>query len=93
MRYDDFKRQLGRAGISGRGFSRLVKLHPNSLTNYARTGAVPAHWAIIATLIGEMAERGIDYHAVIQGIEFEPNKIRGAAAKGRFGGAERTLAQ
>jgi hypothetical protein len=86
MVYEEFKRQLGNAGISGREFSRLVKLNPNSLTNYAKTGKIPAHWAIIAALMGEMAEQGIDYRSVIEKIEFEPNKVRGAAKKGIFGG-------
>ena len=86
MVYDEFKRQLGKVGISGREFSRLVKLNPNSLTNYAKTGKIPAHWAIIAALIGEMAEQGLDYRSVIERIEFEPNKVRGAAKDGYFGG-------
>lgn len=86
MIYDEFKRQLGKAGISGREFSRLVKLNPNSLTNYAKTGKIPAHWAIIAALMGEMAEFGVDYKTVIQRIDIEPNRVRGAASKGKFGG-------
>lgn len=86
MTYNEFKRQLGKAGISSKEFSRLVKLNPNSLTNYAKTGKIPAHWAIIAALIGEMAEQGINYRAVIERIDFEPNKVRGAAKKGIFGG-------
>lgn len=84
--YDEFKRQLGKAGISGREFSRLVKLNPNLLTNYAKTGKIPAHWAIVASLIGEMAENGLDYRSVIERLDFEPNKVRGAAKKGVFGG-------
>ena len=89
MMYDEFKRQLGKAGISGREFSRLVKLNPNSLTNYAKTGKIPAHWAIIAVLIGEMAEQGLNYRSVIERIEIEPNKVRGAAKYGYFGGNKR----
>lgn len=86
MDYEEFKRQLGKAGISGREFSRIVKLNPNSLTNYAKTGKIPAHWAIIAALMGEMAEKGLDFKAVINEIDLEPNKVRGAAQKGKFGG-------
>ncbi|HLW07520.1 MAG TPA: hypothetical protein VKY45_08140 [Marinilabiliaceae bacterium] len=86
MIYVEFKRRLGKAGISSKEFSRLVKLNPNSLTNYSRTGKIPSHWAIVATLIGEMAEHGVDYRAALQKIDFEPNKIRGSAEPGKFGG-------
>lgn len=86
MIYGEFKRQLGKAGISGREFAKLVKLNPNSLTNYAKTGRIPSHWAIVATLIAEMAEHGMSYQQVIQHIDLEPNKVRGAAKEGVFGG-------
>jgi hypothetical protein len=89
MDYEEFKRQLGKAGISGREFSRIVKLNPNSLTNYSKTGKIPAHWAIIAALMGEMAEKGLDFKTVIESIELEPNKPRGAAKDGNFGGNKR----
>lgn len=86
MIYLEFKRQLAKAGITGREFSRLVKLHPNSLSNYAKGGIVPDHWAIVAALIGEMAEHGLDYTSVIQKVGCRPNKVRGSAGTERFGG-------
>ncbi|WP_026345523.1 hypothetical protein [Novispirillum itersonii] len=88
MTYDEFKRQLGKAGVTAREFAELIKLNPNSITNYARQGAVPSHLAVIVALMGEMAEHGIDFRSVLDRIEITPNKPRGAAAKGRFGGAK-----
>ena len=38
-------------------------------------------------LMGEMAERKIDFRSALAGIEIEPKKPRGGAAKGRFGGS------
>lgn len=87
MEYEEFKRQLGKAGITVREFADLVRLQPNSVTNYARRGEVPSHLALIVTLMGEMAENQIDFRITLSRLSIGPNKPRGAAAKGRFGGA------
>lgn len=84
MRYTEFKRLLGKAGISGKEFSKLVKLNPNSLSNYAKKGSVPTHWAIIATLISEMEEEGLDFRHSISKLDITPNCPRGAAVKNKF---------
>lgn len=88
MTYDEFRRQLGKAGISAKEFANLVKLNCNSVTNYAKDGEVPSHWAIVALLMGEMADNGLDFKEALSRIEISPNKVRGAAAKGRFGGSK-----
>lgn len=85
MRYDEFRRQLGKAGLSVKEFADLVKLNRNSVTNYAQSGIVPTHLAVIAALLGEMAERKIDFRDVLSRIEIKPNKPRGAGI-GKFGG-------
>jgi len=58
-------------------------MNPNSVTNYAKSGEVPSHLAVIAALLGEMAERKIDFRTVLSKIEIEHKKPRGGA--GRFG--------
>lgn len=88
MTYEEFKRQLGKAGITAREFGELLKLHPKSITNYSQQSEVPTHLAVIVTLMGEMAEHGFDYRAALSRIQIEPNKPRGGAAKGRFGGTK-----
>jgi hypothetical protein len=85
MTYEEFRRQLGKAGLTAKEFAELVKLNSNSITNYAKSGEVPSHLAVIAALLGEMAERKIDFRDVLSRIEIEPNKPRGAGI-GRFGG-------
>jgi 23S rRNA maturation-related 3'-5' exoribonuclease YhaM len=87
MNYAEFKRQLGKAGIKACEFAELIKLNPNSITNYAKRGEVPSHLAIIVALMGEMAENGLDFRHALSRLEIEPNRPRGAAAKGRFGGS------
>ncbi|WP_243047996.1 hypothetical protein [Dyella sp. RRB7] len=88
MTYDEFRRQLGKAGLTVKDFALLIKQTPNSITNYSRQGDVPSHLAIIATLMGEMAENGLDFKAVVQRIEIDSNKPRGGSMKGRFGGSK-----
>jgi len=87
MTYEEFRRQLGKAGLTSRQFADLVKLNRNSITNYAKQGEVPAHWAIVVVLMGEMAERKIDFKTILESIDITPNKVRGSAAKGKFGGS------
>jgi hypothetical protein len=63
-----------------------LKLNPNSITNYARSGQVPSHLAVIVSLMGEMADHGLDYRTVLSKIDIEPNRPRGAGIHGQFGG-------
>jgi len=77
MTYDEFKRHLGKANLSAKEFAGLLRLSPNSVTNYARTGDVPAHLAVIAALMGEMADHRLDFKPVLATLDIEPNKRRG----------------
>ncbi len=86
MTYAEFQRQLGKAGLSIRAFATLVKMNSNSISNYSKVGEVPAHLAVIAVLMGEMAERRIDFKSALSKIHIEPKKPRGRARPGRFGG-------
>ncbi|MCL1886724.1 MAG: XRE family transcriptional regulator [Betaproteobacteria bacterium] len=88
MTYDEFRRQLGKAGLTVKGFALLIKQTPNSITNYATHGEVPPHLAIIAALMGDMAEAGLDFRTTLARIQYEASKPRGGAIKGRFGGAK-----
>jgi hypothetical protein len=86
MTYNEFSRQLGKAGLSIKEFAVLIKMNRGSLSNCAKKGEVPSHLAVIATLLGEMAERKIDYAAVLSKIEIKRKKPRGAGVRGKFGG-------
>lgn len=88
MTYDEFRRQLGKAGLTVKGFATLIKQTPNSITNYAAQGEVPPHLAIIAALMGEMAEAGVDFRVTLSRIDFEASKPRGGGLRGRFGGSK-----
>lgn len=88
MTYDEFRRQLGKAGLTVKGFAELIKQTPNSITNHATQGEVPPHLAIIASLMGDMAESGLDFRATLARIHFDACKPRGKAVKGKFGGSK-----
>lgn len=85
MRYEEFKRQLGKAGLTIAEFAELVKLNRKSISNYSKHGDIPSHLAVIITLLAEMAERKIDFRPILLKLQIEVNKPRGAG-KGRFGG-------
>ena len=86
MTYEEFTRQLRRAGLSAREFAELIVHNPNSITNYSREGHVSANLAVIATLMAAMADRSVDFRAALSEIEIKPNKPRGSATEGNFGG-------
>ena len=86
MTYVEFQRHVGKAGLTIKAFAELIRMNRISLSNYAKQGEVPSHLAVIAALLGEMADRGIDYRAVLSRIDIAPKKPRGAGKNGRFGG-------
>jgi hypothetical protein len=57
-----------------------------SLSNYAPRREVPSHLAIIAALLGECTEHGLDYRSVLQKIDISAKRPRGAARQQKFGG-------
>ena len=84
MTYDEFQRLIGKAGLTLREFAALMDMSHVSVSNYRKKGEVPRHLAIIAALLGEMAELGVDYRGLLSRIEIEPKKPRGAGI-GKFG--------
>lgn len=90
MEYKIFRRHLGRSGLTNKEFASIVGLNSKSITNYAKNGTVPSHWAIVAVLMGELVSNGKDIKDLLSKINIEPNKVRGSAAKGRWGGSKQT---
>lgn len=80
MQYTEFKRRLGKASLSIQAFAELLGKHPNSITNRAHK-EVPQHLAVIATLIAEMAEHGLDFKGPLLKIKAAPMKPRGSFGK------------
>ena len=85
MPYADFLEELRKTGLSVREFAELIGMNPNSISNYARTGELPTHLALIAVLVG-ISEMGGDYRRIMSRVERVRKKPRGSASRGRFGG-------
>lgn len=90
MNYNEFKRHIGKAGLTIRAFAELLKLNPSSVSNYSKCGEVPSHLAVIAVLLAELAERKVNLREVLERAEIATKKGRGAA-KGKFGGDPQNL--
>lgn len=88
MSYEEFKRLLGKAGLSVKDFADLMRISCNSVTNYASRGTVPAHLAIAVTLMSEMAEAKLDFRSALQLLELKEKKPRGSGNQGTFGGSK-----
>jgi len=60
MTYLEFKRHVGKAGLSIDDFSSLLGVRPASVSNYSKKGRVPTPYAVIAVLLGDAADQGTD---------------------------------
>lgn len=60
MLYAEFRRHLGKAGMTINDFAAYLCIRPASVSNYSKSGSVPRAYAIIAILLGEAADRGVD---------------------------------
>jgi hypothetical protein len=63
-------------------------MRPNSVSNNAKRGEVPAHLAVIAALLAELSVRRIPIEPIFARLDLDKGgkKPRGASAVGKFGG-------
>jgi ribulose-5-phosphate 4-epimerase/fuculose-1-phosphate aldolase len=66
MNYTDFRRHIGKAGLTVNAYAALLGIRPNSLSYYAKKGAIPHPHAIIAVLAGDAADRGVDFRELLR---------------------------
>lgn len=77
MDYAEFRRHLGKAGLTVNAFADYVGVKPNSVSNYARKGGVPRNYALLAVLMGDAADRGVDFAAVLRRFDVFPDVLSG----------------
>ncbi len=65
MDYEGFRRHVGKAGLNINEFAALVDVTPSAISNYAKKGRVPRHYALLAILLGDAAENNVDFHALL----------------------------
>ena len=77
MNYEEFKRNVGKSGLSLREFALLIKASPNSITNLAKKeDKIPKNLAIISALLGELVDKGISYEPLFEKMDLEKQKPR-----------------
>ena len=86
VRYENFLQELGKAGLTVRGFADLMAMSPNSVSNNASRGEVPSHLAVIASLLAEMHFHRVPYRPVFDRLLLQKKKPRGGSLPGKFGG-------
>ncbi len=84
--YKDFIAELNKTGLTVRRFAEFMGMQPNSVSNNKKSGEIPMHLAVIASLLAEMSSCGIDYTPIFERLEPSRKKPRGAARAGKFAG-------
>lgn len=59
LNYSEFRRHLGKTGITINDFAAYLCVRPSSVSNYAKAGKVPRTYAMLAVLMGEAVDRGV----------------------------------
>jgi hypothetical protein len=76
MKYEELVRNIGKAGLTVKEFAELLKAKPNSITNLKSKGKVPKNLGIIAVLLGEMVDKGIEYKDLFDKLNLQEQKAR-----------------
>ncbi|SRR6266571_7011205 len=66
VKYKEFRRHLGKAGLSVNEFASLIDVLPNSVSNYAKKETVPISYAALAILLGDAGDNGRDFRALLE---------------------------
>jgi len=80
MDYEEFTRNIRKAGLTIKEFAHLIKTNPNSITNLSQKEQMPKNLAIIAVLLGEIADKGIEYKSLFEKMDLQPQKARNSRA-------------
>ena len=66
MPYEEFQRLIGKSGLSIKEFAALLDMNANSITNYKKTGKVHTTIAVIAVVISDMKDDGLDFYPIFE---------------------------
>jgi hypothetical protein len=78
MNYDEFRRHLGKAGLTNKRFAQLIGMNEKSLTNMAQKGVVPNHVAALALLMGLLADNHVPFQEQLEKEGFVKAEPRGS---------------
>ncbi len=86
MRYDEFKRHMGKSGLVNKTFAELIGVHEKTLSNMAQKEKIPNHAAALVVLMGILAENNIPFRDALEKL-----KLKKAAPRGKsFNKKEKT---
>jgi len=85
MNYGEFRRHLGKAGLSVNDYAALIDVRPSSISNYRKKVEVPRVHAVIAVMLGEAADRSVNFREVLArfGLPIQP-RARNVTALAEF---------
>lgn len=90
MTFLEFKKQLIDAEITLPKFSKLLKVSEKNLQSCKKKEQVPNAIAVAAACFAAMNKMGIDYREVVEGLDLEYKKKKGAGfAKSKKDGEEK----
>jgi hypothetical protein len=75
MLYPEFRRHLGKAGMTINEFAAYLCVQPASVSNYSKSGSVPRTYAIVAIFLGEAADRGADSARLLESFGVTPRAV------------------
>lgn len=78
MEYSLFLQLINKAGLNINEFAALLKMNRVSVCNYSKKGDVPDHLCVIAALMAEMGDCGLDFKEAIEALNLSPKKKRGS---------------
>ncbi len=65
MEYSEFKRHLGKAGLTINEFASLLDVSPSTVSNYGQKTGVPRSYAALAILLGHAADNNLDFRIAL----------------------------
>lgn len=77
MNYEEFRRQLGKAGLTNKRFAELLGMNEKSITNMAKKDVVPNHVAALSLLMGLLADNHVPFQEPLEKEGFVKAEPRG----------------
>lgn len=65
MDYEQFRRHLGKAGLTINEFASILDIKPSTVSNYSQRREVPRAYATLAILLGHAGDNNVDFRAVL----------------------------
>jgi len=78
MTFIEFKKELLEAQISLPKFSKLIKVSEKNIQSYKKKNEVPNTIATIVVCFSNMQNNGIDYRSIVESLELQAKKKKGA---------------